>query len=183
MLSTILLIVAVLVLAFVVVVARRPSIFHVERSVTIAAPASQIFPHVNSSRGWEPWSPWIQIEPTATFQYEGPAAGTGAITRFSGKKVGTGTVTVVESRSNDLIRFRLDMEKPFRVSNDVTFTFIRDGSQTIVTWSMSGASNFFTKTMSLFVDCEDMCGRNFAQGLNNLKQIVEASQPQPIEIR
>lgn len=163
----------VVLVVFLVFVAQRPSHFHIERSAAIAAPASAVFPHVNASRGWEAWSPWLKMDPHAAHIYEGAAAGVGAVTRFAGRKVGEGSCTVVESRASELIRFRLDMIKPFKGSNDVVFTFIPKGDRTVVTWGMSGERHFMIKLFSLFMDCDDMCGRQFATGLATLKQLVE----------
>jgi hypothetical protein len=175
MLTIILAAVVVLLAALFVAAARKPSTFHIERSVTIEAPPSAIFPHVNAARAWEAWSPWIALDPQANYSYAGPAAGVGSITRFSGRKCGTGTVTVVESRPRELIRSRLEMTKPFRASNDVAFTFNAEGDSTVVTWSMSGPCNFAAKLMRVFINCEEMCGRSFSDGLNNLKRLVEGS--------
>jgi hypothetical protein len=173
MLSIILVVVALLVIAAVIGVARQPATFHIGRSVHIDAPAARIFPHVNASRGWEAWSPWQKRDPGAVFNYEGPAAGVGAVTRFAGRKAGTGTATIVESRPAQLVRFRLDMQKPFKAVSDATFTFAPDDSGTVVTWSISGPLTTPAKFMRLFIDCDEMCGKAFVEGLNDLKRYVE----------
>lgn len=171
----ILLAVVIVVSVFTIVVATRPSYFRVERSVTIAAPAATIFPHVNSSRAWEAWSPWPKLDPKMKVAYAGPAAGVGSSTLFESKKAGTGSSTIVESREPDSIRFRLDMTKPFAGTNDVLFTFKPDGARTVVTWEMTGESNVMTKIVGLFVSCERMVGGEFEKGLNDLKTLVEAN--------
>ena len=43
-----------------------------------------------------------------------------------------------------------------------------------VTWAMSGAQPLFGKVFGLFVDCDKMVGKDFDEGLANLKAIAEA---------
>ena len=175
MLIKILLTLAALIAIFTVIVALRPSHFSVERSVAIAAPPAVIFPHVNSARAWDAWSPWLKLDPEMKVSQDGPPAGVGSATLFESKKAGSGSSTIVESREPESIRFRLDMTKPFAGTNDVLFTFKPDGARTIVTWHMSGESNFMAKAMGLFVNCERMVGGEFEKGLGSLKMLVESN--------
>ena len=167
---------AVIVALFAIIVAMRPSDFRVTRSATIPAPPEKVFPLVTVLRVWEVWSPWAKMDPNAKSIYEGPAAGTGAIMRWSGnKKVGEGRMTIVESRPSDLIRIKLEFFKPFKASNTAEFTFKPDADQTIVTWSMSGGNNFLGKLMGLFMNCDKMVGCQFEKGLARMKSLVETA--------
>lgn len=173
MILKIVLLVAALVAVFVVIVSLRPNHFRVERSVTIAGPTSLAFSYVNTSRGWEAWSPWVKLDPQMKVTYEGPAAGVGAVTAFEGRKCGTGRSTIVESREDELIRFRLDMFKPMNSTSDAEFTFKPTAGGTVVTWSLSGECNFVAKAVGLFMNCDKMVGDSFELGLNQLKAAVE----------
>ena len=53
----ILLVLVALVVVFAVVVALQPSEFHVERSITVAAPPADVFAEVNDFHKWDAWSP------------------------------------------------------------------------------------------------------------------------------
>ncbi len=57
MLKKVLLAVAVLVVVFIGVVLSRPDTYHVERSLTVGAPADIAFAHVADFHAWEEWSP------------------------------------------------------------------------------------------------------------------------------
>lgn len=106
--------------------------------------------------------------------FSGPRTGAGSVCAWRGKKVGEGIMTLTESRANELVRFRLEFVKPFAVTNTAEFAFVADGPQTEVTWSMSGESRFLCKAIGLFVNMDKMCGRNFEQGLANLRAIAES---------
>ena len=104
MLKKILIGLAVIVFVFVVIVALQPSEFRVARSATIVAPPPAVFAQVNDFHKWEAWSPWAKLDPAAKNSFEGPAAGTGAIFKWSGNhEVGEGTMTIIESRPSELI--------------------------------------------------------------------------------
>jgi uncharacterized protein YndB with AHSA1/START domain len=174
MLKTTLIVIAVIVVAFVIVVALQPSEFRVARSATIAAPATVVFAQVNDFHKWEAWSPWAKLDPAAKNSFEGPSAGTGAIFRWSGNnEVGEGSMTITESRPSDRIRIKLDFTKPFEATNTTEFTFEPKGSQTVVTWSMSGTNNFIAKAFCLFNNMDKMLGGQFEKGLAQMASAAE----------
>jgi hypothetical protein len=157
-----------------IVIAMRPSDFNVSRSATMNASPAAVFEQVNDFHKWEAWSPWAKIDPNAKTTFEGPARGKDAKFSWSGnKEVGEGSMTIVESRPNDLIRIRLDFIKPFAGTSDVTFNFQPRGDQTAVTWSMAGKNNFIAKAIGLVMDCEKMISDQYDKGLANIKATVE----------
>lgn len=179
MLKKILIALAAIVVVFVAVVAMQPSEFRVARTATMSAPAPAVFAQVNDLHKWEAWSPWAKLDPAAKSTFEGPPAGTGAIFRWAGNnQVGEGSMTITESRPNELIRFNLEFLKPMAGTSTAEFTFKPEGNQTTVTWSMSGKNNFIAKAMCLFMNMDQMVGGQFEKGLAAMKSIVEATARQ-----
>lgn len=177
-LKTVLVALAVLVVAFVVVVALQPSGFSVTRSASVAAPPAVVFEQVNDFHKWEAWSPWAKRDPAMKQSIDGPPAGAGAVYSWSGnKEVGEGRMTVTESRAPELVRIRLEFIKPFAGTSDTEFTFRPDGGGqgTDVTWTMSGKNNFVGKAMCLFMDMDKMVGGDFEKGLAQMKAVAEAA--------
>lgn len=172
-LACILLIVALLA----TMIALQPAEFRVARSVLIAAPASDVFPHINDLRKWETWSPWAKIDPAMTQSYEGATEGVGAVYNWSGNaEVGAGRTTIVESRPDDLVGIKLEFFEPMAGTSDVTFALKPEGSSTIVTWTIQGENNFAGKAVSLVMDMDQMIGEQFDKGLAGLKSVVESQQ-------
>jgi hypothetical protein len=174
------LVLGALVAILCLVIAAQPSDFKASRSATMAAPPAAVFAQVNDFHNWEAWSPWAKIDPNAKMTYEGPTSGEGAKVGWSGNSdVGEGSMTIVESRPNELVRIKLDFVRPMAGTSDVEFKLQPEGTdKTAVTWSMSGKNNFMAKAISLVMDCEKMVGDQYDQGLANLKRIVEsASNP------
>jgi carbon monoxide dehydrogenase subunit G len=176
MLIKILVVLAVILLAFVVIVALQPADFRVARSTHILAPPTAAFGQVNDIKKWEAWSPWLKLDPNARSSYEGPSAGAGAAMAWAGNnKVGEGRMTITESQPPELVRFRLDFFKPMAGTSTAEFTFKPEGDQTVVTWAMFGKNNFKAKAFGLFVNCDRMIGGQFEKGLASMKSIVEGA--------
>ena len=175
MLHLILLAIAVVVVLFVLIVATRPSQFRVSRSTRISASPARIFPQVNELRKWEAWNPWGKLDPNMKLVYDGPPTGVGASYTWAGNnQVGEGMSTIINSQPTERVLLRLDFAKPMKGTNMAEFTFVPDGSQTVVTWSMTGKYNFVSKAFGMFVNCDRMIGGQFEKGLAAMKSLVEA---------
>jgi hypothetical protein len=168
---------AIIVVVFLAIVAMQPSEFRIVRSGNIAAPAADVFAQVNDFHKWEAWSPWAKLDPKAKNTYAGAPEGKGAVFSWAGDgNVGEGSMTLMESRPNDLISIQLEFRRPFKATNTAEFSFKPDGNQTVVTWSMSGRKNFIVKAFGLFMNMDKMVGGQFEKGLASMKAVVEAAK-------
>jgi hypothetical protein len=176
MLTPILAGLAVLIVLFAIIVAARPADFRVSRSMTMNAPAENVFFQVNTLRAWEAWNPWGKMDPNAKLTYDGPPSGMGASYAWAGNsKVGEGRSTIVESHPHQLVRFRLEFFKPMKTINTAEFAFKSDGPQTTVTWTMTGKNNFLGKLFHLIINCDKMIGGQFEKGLAAMKAVAESA--------
>ena len=172
----ILAIVVVIIIVLVVIVALQPGDFRVARSNLVSAPPPAVFAQVNDFHKWSAWNPWGKIDPVMKQNYEGAPAGPGAIYTWTGnKEVGEGRMTITDSRPSDLIRVKLEFLKPFAATNTAEFTFVPEGNQTRVTWSMFGAKNFMAKAVHLFMNMDKMIGGQFEKGLADMKVAAEGA--------
>jgi carbon monoxide dehydrogenase subunit G len=170
---------AILLAVLVGFIAMQPAEFRVVRSTKIAAPAEEVFAHVNDFHAWKAWSPWAKLDPESRDTYEGAASGTGSIFKWSGNnEVGEGSMTLTESRPSDLIRIKLDFVKPFAGTSNVEFNFEPEGDQTLVTWNMDGQNGFISKAICLLMDMDKMVGGKFEEGLASLKSVLETARQQ-----
>jgi hypothetical protein len=175
MLPMILVVLGVIIVVFLGIVATRPAEYRITRSAVIPAPAADVFAQVDDLHKFNDWSPWAKLDPNVKNTFEGPPAGTGTVTRWSGnKKVGEGIMTITESRPNELIRMKLEFIRPFASTADVDFAFKPEGNGTAVTWTMSGKNNFMAKAFCLFMNMDTMVGGDFERGLANLKERLNA---------
>lgn len=175
MLIPILISIASVVVLFVIIVLMQATDFKVSRSTKVKAPPSKAFGQVDDLHLMNAWNPWLKLDPNVKQTYDGAASGVGAIYSWDGNNnVGAGRQTIVETRPGELVRMKLEFFRPFAGVNEVTFAFVAEGDQTAVTWSMTGKLNFITKAMGLFCSMDKMCGGSMAEGLTDMKAIVEA---------
>lgn len=172
-LFTILGLVVLAIAAVLLLAARQPDSFRVERSASIAAPADRIFPLINDLRQMNAWSPFVKRDPGIQGSYSGPASGPGAIYRFEGKEAGTGSLRIAGATAPTAVVMKLDMTAPMTGSNDILFSLVPDGQGTRVTWAMEGPSPFITKVMDLLFSMDRMIGGAFEAGLADLKILAE----------
>lgn len=176
MLKKILIGLAVVIAAILVIAAFQPSTYRVERSITIAAPPAVPFASVNELAKWRPWSPWEKMDPAMKRTFSGPAAGVGAVYAWEGNsEVGSGRMTVLESRPAELIRIKLEFFQPMEGVSEAVFAFKPEAGRTAVTWSMTGANNYVGKLFCLFMNMDKMIGGDFEKGLASLKALSESS--------
>jgi Polyketide cyclase / dehydrase and lipid transport len=171
--------IAAVVVLFIIVVVTRPSTFHIERSVSMAAPPANAFGQVNDFHAWSGWSPWEKLDPQMKKTFDGSPSGVGAIYSWVGNdKVGEGKMTIEKSAAPSLVGIKLQFFKPFAATNQSTFTFAPAGDGTKVTWAMDGENNFVGKAFSMFMDMDKMVGGDFERGLASMKTLAE-SAPKP----
>ena len=67
------------------------------------------------------------------------------------------------------IVIKLDFFTPFEAHNTAEFTMLPQGDATNVTWAMHGPAPFMSKVMQVFMNIDNMIGKDFEAGLANLK--------------
>lgn len=172
----------VLIVVLIGVAFVLPSSAHVERSITINRPASEVFGVLNSYRRFNEWSPWAAKDPNAKYQITGPATGVGAKESWVGdpKTVGSGSQEIVESTPNKTVATALDFGDMGKAR--ARFDLTPSGDATKVVWSLDTQAplaidgkilwNTIGRYMGLFMD--KMVGPDYEQGLAKLKTLVES---------
>ena len=169
------LIVIVLVIALLLAIAAsRPDQFRIERSATIKASPERIFPLINDLHRWQAWSPYEKKDPSMERTYEGPASGLGAAYGWNGNKnIGSGRMEISQSVPSSRVNLTLEFFTPFKASNTAEFVLVPQGDATRVIWAMQGRANFMSKLMGLVFNFDKMVGKDFEDGLVNLRTLSE----------
>ncbi len=160
--------------ALVVIVALQPGEFKIERSKTINAPASEVFPYVNDFKQWKAWNPFLDDDPDANITISDPDSGKGATYEWEGNsKVGKGKMVITESKPNELVKIKIEFLAPVQMTADVAFVFKEKDDKTEVIWSMAGESNLMFKAFDLVIGKDKMIGEKYEEGLKRMKKAVE----------
>jgi hypothetical protein len=106
--------------------------------------------------------------------YSGETSGKGAVYTWNGNKnVGSGRMEILEASSPSKIVIKLDFFAPFEGHNTAEFTMLPQGDATSVTWLMHGPAPLMSKIMQVFINLDNMIGKDFEVGLANLKRLTE----------
>ncbi len=168
-----------LVAAFCIYASIQPGELKVSRETKINAPVDIVFGQVVDTRLYDAWNPWAKIDPNMKKTYEGPGAGVGAISRWDGNnQVGKGSLMISEAVPNQLVKMKLDFEKPIKNTATTDFSFRTEGNMTSVTWTFNATHGFVEKAIGVFMNMNKMMGDSFEQGLAQLKSIAEAKAAQ-----
>ena len=167
-------ILAIAIVAVLILAATKPASLRVQRSTSIKAPAEMIFPLINDFQQWRSWSPYENKDPAMKRTYSGAERGKGAVYAWEGdKNVGSGRMEILEASPSQKVVIKLDFFTPFEGHNTAEFTMLPQGDGTHVTWVMHGPARFMTKLIQVFMNLDNMIGKDFEAGLANLKKITE----------
>jgi len=174
MLKTIAIVVAVLIAGVLMFAATKPDTFRVQRAASIKAPPEKVFAFIDDFNRWGTWSPWEKKDPAMKRTFGAATSGKGAVYAWEGNRdVGQGRMEIAESVPPSRIRIKLDFLKPFEAHNIVDFTLASKGDATNVTWAMQGDTPYFGKIIHVFINMDNMVGKDFETGLANLKAAAE----------
>ena len=169
----VLIVVVVAVAGVLLFATTKPDSFRVQRSASIKAPPEKIAAVLSDFRGWEAWSPWEKMDPAMKRTYSGEPKGKGARYAWAGNsEVGVGSMTITDAQPSR-VALDLDFVKPFEGHNKVVFTLAPQGDATEVNWAMQGPMPYVSKLISVFCDMDGMIGKEFENGLVNLKTLTE----------
>lgn len=180
MLKKILIAFAALVALVLIIGLVLPSKYRVERSTLIHAPAEAVYASVANLKRWQDWAPWSAGKyPGNQWMFGGPEVGVGAVHSWSGKDVGTGTLSLTQADPKTGVAYDMSLEHGRYVMHG-RISFEPTDSGTRVTWVDEGDLGGNPLMHYLRFPLESRLGRDMEEALAQLKKQVEAS-PLPAE--
>lgn len=160
--------------AVVSYISLRSDKFRVARSIIIDAAPEAIYPYLTDFHAWENWSPLSRFDAGVDWSHEGPPLGAGAVISWKGDpRLGAGAMKILTCIPDERVVIRRRLTRPFEMSDEFRFDLTPVGSGTEVVWQASGRLDFVGKSANLFSGLERKLGRQFEQGLTNLKTLAE----------
>jgi uncharacterized protein YndB with AHSA1/START domain len=150
--------------------------YELHTSVVIDAPASQIFDTMLDLNKFDAWNPFPLMDPTSVGTVTQAKPGVGSVYEYEGKRLGKGRQVVTE-----IVKPRLIVSEMIFLNRktEVTRVEYRIEQQTVgtlVTWYMSGTRGWGQRVMVTLLNLDKMMGKHFVQGLERLKEYVEAAK-------
>ena len=154
------------------VAAFLPSSYKVERSTVINTSPEKVFALVTDLKMWNKWSPWYEMDSTATYSYN-DSTGVGAEMSWKSEIVGSGTLQIT-SVNDSSVNYLLKFIEPFESESNGTFIIRAEEENTYVSWSDHGNLSFpVERLMTLFMDFDKMLGPDFEKGLASIDKIIQ----------
>lgn len=174
--STVLYILAGLVLLVLVLALIAPKKYHVFRSVDIKRSRAEVFEYLKYLKNQDEWSPWNKKDPNMEKKFTGTDGEVGAISYWNGNKdVGEGEQEITRIEEGKRVEGELRFLKPWKSQSDC-YMEVADSEEgkTKVTWGFSGKNKFPFSIMMLFMNMDKAVGKDFEEGLATLKTKLEA---------
>ena len=146
----------------------------VTKEVIINKPKADVFNYIKYLKNQENYSKWATLDPNMINEFRGTDGSPGFVSAWQGnKKVGKGEQEI-KAVSEGRIDTELRFEKPFKSVAQATMTTEAAGDNaTRVTWGFTSKMNYPMNVMKLFMNMNEMIGKDFSYGLNKLKTIME----------
>lgn len=182
MIKKLLIAVGLLIVVFVVAVAAvvviAPTDFALEREIVINKPRSEVFAYAKLIKNQNDWGPWAKRDPAMKQEFTGTDGTVGFTSKWVGNtEVGTGEQVIKRVVENERVDTELKFMEPMESKADAYLVTEEAGAdKTKVKWgfktSMPRPMNVFT----LVMDMDAMIGKDYEDGLANMKAILEKGQ-------
>jgi hypothetical protein len=169
-------IISLLTVAIIVLlVFIAPKDYKISRSVIIDKPYFSVYDYLKFIKNQDHWSPWKKKDPTMRQEFIGVDGEVGFVAKWEGNSdVGIGEQEIIEITKNESIVTIFRFLKPWKsISQSVIKVENLGNMQTKVTWVFMGDNEFPSNLFMLFYDLEKAVGRDFEEGLKNLKVLLE----------
>ena len=172
-LRALLIIVVILVVVIVLLTMVAPTKMSVARSTVINAPREVVFKNIASQHNLHKWYPWDRKDPEIKVTYEGSDGMVGETSKWQSDKVGHGEQTITAIDPDKRVETHIHFIKPMNSEADGVFVLNDTTGGTHVTWQFNSTVPRPWNIMGIFMNMDDMFGKDFEAGLNNLKELSE----------
>lgn len=170
-------VIAGIIIVILIVAAISPKAYSLQRNILIDKPVAQVFDHVKFLKNQEKFSKWATMDPNMQKTYTGTDGTPGFISAWDSKEksVGKGEQEILKITDKSRIDFEIRFIKPFPgVAQSYMSTIAVNEGSTNVIWAFASNMAFPMNVMLLFMNMDNMIGKDLEIGLTNLKRNLEA---------
>jgi hypothetical protein len=164
-----------IVAIFIILMLAAPKKYHVHRSIVINRALPDVFQYIKHVKNQNHWSPWQKKDPNMKQTFTGEDGTVGFLSHWEGnKEVGTGEQEIKNIEENKRLETALRFFKPWKSQSDAYMQVDEADGGTRVTWGFAGENKVPVNVMMMFMNMDKMVGKDFEEGLANLKKIMES---------
>jgi hypothetical protein len=153
-----------------------PTDFNVEREITINRPKAEVFEYVRHIKNQNEWGPWFKREPTMHQEFRGTDGEPGFVISWKGEvESGEGEQEIKRIVDGERVETELRFKQPFESSSQsyIVTEAVGEGGTKVI-WGMKGSMPRPFNVFSLVMNIEAAIGKDYEEGLTNLKTILES---------
>ncbi|GLB49988.1 SRPBCC family protein [Neptunitalea lumnitzerae] len=166
------LLILITVIAFLGFIA--PKNYNVHRSIIVKTAREDVFEFLKYLKNQDLWSPWNKKDPAMKKTYKGTDGTVGFISAWEGnKEVGAGEQEILMIVEGELVASKLRFFRPWKSQSDAYLRVEEVTEGTKIIWGFAGKNKFPFSIFMLFMNMDKAVGRDFEEGLSNLKAILE----------
>ncbi len=149
--------------------------YSVQRDIVINKSTPEVYNYIKYLKNQENFSKWTMMDPAMKKDYKGTDAQVGFVSLWDGnKKVGKGEQEITKILEGKGMEMEIRFIKPFPgLAHGFMHATPTNGNQTTVSWGFSSSMKYPMNAMLLFMNMENMIGKDFQIGLENLKKVLE----------
>lgn len=152
--------------------------YKVTREIFVSAPPKAVFDVMADFKRFKDWSPWQKRDLHLKETIDGAPGTVGSNYRWTGnKQVGEGSMRMTRVDAPRTVEIALEFLKPFQSRCKTTWSVAPQGGEgkgSVVTWSMEGErTKLIEHVMGFIFNMDKLIGKDFDEGLENLKRIIE----------
>ncbi len=165
------------IVAFLVIlVLVAPRTYNVQRSILVNRPLPEVYNYLKLIKNQDHWSPWKKKDPTMHQEFVGTDGTVGFIAKWDSnhKNVGAGEQELMGLSENKRVDTNIRFLRPFKSQSDAYLLTEKVGEGTKVTWGFTGKHKVPFNVMMLAYNMDKAVGKDFEEGLEDLKKILES---------
>ena len=168
------------VLALVALVGVLSLLAKNDKNITIVstefvkAPTNEVFDQIRYMRNFPNWSPYLVTDPNQKYKVTGNDGALGATFHWEGvDEEGIGSQTIVDIKTNQLVKMRCDIITPFEANPEFTYTLTEKNGGVEVAQAFNVEMPFPANVFSYLFGLRDEMRKTNELGLARLKEFVE----------
>ena len=150
--------------------------YSVVREITVSRPKAEVFAYIQLLKNQDNFSVWANMDKQMKKSYRGTDGTVGFVSAWESadNNVGAGEQEIKKILPGERIDYELRFLKPMKATNEAYMKVESLGEkETKIFWGFHAKTPYPFNAMLLFFDAERLIGNAFAEGLANLKKLLE----------